>query len=215
MRENCFGGDGGCSNFQSTRGSYRCLCWCDYSGFHRHCDEGVWPSICLYRTSLNDSDLFQPRISEAFKSCKQVDAKYQISDGLVCTDFVVEVSYTFDLQGPSASVASTLVLFCGCHAEHDVTPVCICLLKSWEDTACSSSLVCCNMAMAALRSSACSGALVQGVNVQLNPYWTEACVHNQTGRIILLLFACAHRHRRAHTLEILRTELKATCHTPT
>lgn len=43
-----------------------------------------------------------------------------------------------------------------------------------KDTACSSSLVCCNMAMAALRNSACTGALVLGVNVQFNPYWTEA-----------------------------------------
>lgn len=30
------------------------------------------------------------------------------------------------------------------------------------------------MAMAALRNSACTGALVLGVNVQFNPYWTEA-----------------------------------------
>ena len=56
------------------------------------------------------------------------------------------VSYVFDFQGPSASV----------------------------DTACSSSLVCANLAMQALRSGACGQALVQGVNVQFNPYWTEA-----------------------------------------
>ncbi|CAE8625301.1 unnamed protein product [Polarella glacialis] len=56
------------------------------------------------------------------------------------------ISYVFDLQGPSMSI----------------------------DTACSSSLLSANLAMSGLRNGHCTSALVMGVNVQFDPYWTEA-----------------------------------------
>jgi len=55
------------------------------------------------------------------------------------------ISYAFDLRGPSVAI----------------------------DTACSASLVCGNLALGVLRERRCTGALVLGVNVQLEPYWTE------------------------------------------
>ena len=86
-----------------------------------------------------------------------------------------EVSYVFDLQGPSASVDPRTLMEL-CVDAVDFLGFASVLRKHTfaKDTACSSSLVGCNMAMAALRGRSCAGALVLGVNVQFQPYWTEA-----------------------------------------
>lgn len=80
----------------------------------------------------------------------------------------------------------------------------------FQDTACSSSLVCCNMAMAALRSNTCTGALVLGVNVQFNPYWTEA--EQSWVRLRKLSWPeCGHLHKSCIHTESYRTERILTC----